>query len=283
MTGFIMTGEKTDEVPHLLHQPTAARARHGFFGCAGGVSSGVYDSLNCGFGSDDDPALVAQNRDRAASALGLRADRLAAVWQVHSADAVIATGGAPSNRAQLTRADGLVTTERGLGLAILTADCLPLLMVDRDGAVIGACHAGWRGAADGIVTSTLALMRDKGAGEITALIGPTIRQPSYQVGGDMREACLASVAPGLRDAAASCFIDDEDGRFRFDLPALVGHQLAGAGVIDIADCGEDTYPAPDHIAGSSGADSFRFFSHRRATHAAEADCGRQISIIALAE
>ena len=113
MTGFILTGE----VPHLVHQPTAGRARHGFFGCAAGVSSGVYDSLNCGFGSDDDPALVAQNRDRAASALGLRADRLAAVWQVHSADAVIATGGAPSNRAQLTRADGLVTTERGLGLA----------------------------------------------------------------------------------------------------------------------------------------------------------------------
>ena len=116
MTGFIMTGEKTGKVPHLLHQPTAARAIHGFFGCAGGVSSGMYDSLNCGFGSDDDPALVAQNRDRAASALGLRADRLAAVWQVHSADAVIATGGAPSDRAQLTRADGLVTTERGLGL-----------------------------------------------------------------------------------------------------------------------------------------------------------------------
>ena len=149
--------------------------------------------------------------------------------------------------------------------------------------MIGACHAGWRGAADGIVTSTLALMRDKGAGEITALIGPTIRQPSYQVGADMREACLASVAPGLRDAAASCFIDDEDGRFRFDLPALVHHQLAGAGVTDIADCGEDTYRPPDQIAGSSDADSFRFFSHRRATHAAEADSGRQISIIALAE
>ena len=99
----------------------------------------------------------------------------------------------------------------------------------------------------------------------------------------MREACLASVPPGLRDAAASCFIDDEDGRFRFDLPALVRRQLAGAGVTDIADCGEDTYRAPDHIAGSSDVDSFRFFSHRRATHAAEADCGRQISVIALAE
>ena len=125
MTGFIMTAGKTGEVPHLLHQPTAALARHGFFGCAGGVSSGVYYSLNCGFGSNDDPALVAQNRDRAASALGLPADRLAAVWQVHSANAVIAKGGAPSDRTQLTRADGLVTTERGLGLAILTVDCLP--------------------------------------------------------------------------------------------------------------------------------------------------------------
>ncbi len=283
MTGFIITGKETGEVPHLLHQPTASRARHGFFGCAGGVSSGVYNSLNCGFGSDDEPALVTRNRNRAASALGLRANRLAAVRQVHSAKAVIVTGGAPSDGMQLTRADGLVTTERGLGLAILTADCLPLLMVDHDAGVIGACHAGWRGTADGIVTSTLALMRDKGAGEITALIGPTIRQPSYQVGADMREACLASVAPGLREAAASCFINDEDGRFRFDLPALVCHQLAVAGVTDIADCGEDTYPAPDHISGSSDADSFRFFSHRRATHAEEADCGRQISVIALVE
>ena len=283
MTGFILTGEKTGEVPHLAHQPTAGRAPHGFFGCAGGVSSGVYDSLNCGFGSDDDPALVAQNRDRAAGAMGLRADRLAAVWQVHSADAVIATSGAPSDRTKLARADGLVTTERGLGLAILTADCLPLLMVDRDAVVIGACHAGWRGAAGGIVTATLSLMREMGAGEITALIGPTIRQPSYQVGADMREACLASVAPGIRDAAASCFIDDEDGRFRFDLPGLVQHQLAEAGVTDIADCGRDTYLSPDHISGSTGADSFRFFSHRRATHAADVDCGRQISIIALAE
>ena len=279
MTGFIVTGE----VPHLAHQPTAARAPHGFFGCAGGVSSGVYDSLNCGFGSDDDPALVAQNRDRAAGATGLRADRLAAVWQVHSADAVIATSGAPSDRTKLARADGLVTTERGLGLAILTADCLPLLMVDRDAVVIGACHAGWRGGAGGIVTATLSLMREMGAGEITALIGPTIRQPSYQVGADMREACLASVAPGIREAAASCFIDDEDGRFRFDLPGLVQHQLAEAGVTDIADCGRDTYLLPDHISGPTGADSFRFFSHRRATHAADADCGRQISVIALAK
>lgn len=279
MTGFIVTGE----VPHLVHQATAERVRHGFFGCAGGVSSGVYDSLNCGFGSDDAAALVTQNRNRAAGAMGLHPDRLAAVWQVHSADAVIATGGAPSDRTQLARADGLVTTERGLGLAILTADCLPLLMVDRDAVVIGACHAGWRGAADGIVTSTVALMRDRGAGNITALIGPTIRQPSYQVGADMREACLTAVAPGIRDAAASCFIDDEGGRFRFDLPALVRHQLVEAGVTDIADCGRDTYPAPDHIPGSSDADSFRFFSHRRATHAADADCGRQISIIALGE
>ena len=283
MTGFIMAGEKTGEVPHLVHQPTARRARHGFFGCAGGVSSGVYDSLNCGFGSDDDTALVTQNRDRAAGAMGLRPDRLAAVWQVHSADAVIATGGAPSDRTQLARADGLVTTERGLGLAILTADCLPLLMVDRDAVVIGACHAGWRGAADGIVTSTVTLMRDRGARDITALIGPTIRQPSYQVGADMREACLAAVETGIRDAAASCFIDDENGRFRFDLPALARHQLVEAGVTDIADCGQDTYPVPDHDSGSNDADSFRFFSHRRATHAADADCGRQIAVIALAD
>lgn len=276
MTGFAIAGGDT---PYLHHAGTSSRVRHGFFGAAGGVSSGVYASLNCGYGSDDDTALVANNRGRVADAMGLRTDRLAAVFQVHSADAVIATDGAPSNRDLMTRADGIVTTQPGLGLSILTADCLPLLMVDDAARVIGACHAGWRGAAIGIVSATLSLMRKQGAGPVTALIGPTIRQPSYQVGADMRDQCLAAVDPALRDAAASCFQPDEDDRFRFDLPALVRHQLAAAEVAEIIDCGQDTYPAtPD----GGTPDSPGFFSHRRATHAKDPDCGRQISVIALA-
>ena len=275
MTGFVMAD---GDVPYLHHAATSARAPHGFFGAAGGVSTGVYASLNCGFGSDDDAELVATNRDRVATAMGLGKERLAAVYQVHGADAVMATDGAPSDRSLMIRADGIVTTRPGLGLSILTADCLPLLMVDEAACVIGACHAGWRGAVSGIVGTTLALMRDKGAGPVTAMIGPTIRQPSYQVGAEMREACLAGVDPGIREAAASCFLPEEGGRFRFDLPGLVHHQLADAEVADIIDCGRNTYPA---LSDDGAPDSLGFFSHRRATHAAEPDCGRQISVIAL--
>lgn len=276
MTDFAMAGE---DAPYLHHVATSARAPHGFFGAAGGVSSGVYASLNCGFGSDDETGLVATNRGRVARAMGLDPSRLAAVYQIHGADAVIATDGAPSDRGLMTRADGIVTTQRGLGLSILTADCLPLLMVDETAGVIGACHAGWRGAVSGIVGATLALMRDQGAGPVSALIGPTIRQPSYQVGAEMRESCLAQIDPALREAAASCFLPEDGRRFRFDLPGLVRHQLAYAEAAEIIDCGTDTYPAlPD--GGTS--DSPGFFSHRRATHASEPDCGRQISVIARA-
>ena len=264
--------------PYLHHAPTTPRARHGFFGTSGGVSTGVYTSLNCGFGSGDDPALVTGNRGRVAASLGLPEDRLAAVYQIHSADVVTVSDGAPEDRDQLVRADGLVTTVRGLGLTILTADCLPLLLVDSKGTVIGACHAGWRGAASGIVETTLRAMREAGAGAITALIGPTIRQPSYQVGAEMRDEVMARVAPAIRDGAARCFMPDGTERFRFDLAGLVRHQLHAASVELVHDCGVDTYA--DTIG--DGADSHGFFSHRRATHAGDADCGRQIAVISLA-
>lgn len=277
MTGFALVA---GDVPYLHHTATADRARHGFFGTAGGVSSGVYESLNCGFGSHDDTALVTANRDRAASAMGLKNSRLAATYQVHGADTVVISDGAPTDRNLMNRADGMVTTQPGLGLSILTADCLPLLMVDDTARVIGACHAGWRGAVAGIVPATLNLMRENGAGPITALMGPAIRQPSYQVGAEMREACLATVVPELREAAASCFLAEDHGRFRFDLPALVWHQLTFGGAAEIHDCLMDTYPADTD---NRQADSPGFFSHRRATHAEDPDCGRQISIIALAD
>ncbi len=274
MTGFQIAGTAP---PYLHHAPTSCRARHGFFGNAGGVSSGLYASLNCGYGSDDDPALVARNRGRVAAAMGLAADRLAAVYQVHGTDVVTTQAGAPEDRDKLVRADGLVTTSRGLGLTILTADCLPLLLVDADAGVIGACHAGWRGAAAGIVTTTLATMRSAGAGPITALIGPTIRQPNYQVGMEMRDEVLAQTAPPIRDAARTCFIADTPGKLRFDLAGLVALYLGQAGVEAVHDCGVDTY-ASGEVA---GADSLDFFSHRRATHAANPDCGRQIAVISL--
>ena len=293
MTGFTYSD---GSVPYLHHADITPRARHGFFGAAGGVSSGVYASLNCGFGSRDDGALVARNRDLVRGEMGLAPGRMAAVYQVHGREAVMAEDlcdemGVPMDRDSLPRADGMVTTTPGLGLAILTADCLPLLLVDGDGQVAGACHAGWRGAAAGIVSTTVALMRDRGAGRITAMIGPTIQQPSYQVGADMRAELLDSVSPAIRDLAAQCFHADGDRHYRFDLPGLVRHQLAANAVTEVLDCRIDTYTSMrkgESLARSSDAgpdsdpDSVAYFSHRRATHAGKTDCGRQIAVIALA-
>lgn len=259
------------------------RIRYGFFSAEGGVSQGIYDSLNCGFGSNDKTASVAQNRDICAKAMGLATDRLAAVFQTHSADAIMVTKGTQSERERMVRADGMVTTTPELGLAILTADCLPLLLGDAGAGVIGACHAGWRGAAQGIVQATLAQMYAAGAKNITALIGPTIRQASYQIGSEMRAEIIEKQQEGQHasgvslDSVAACFIVDpeQSDRYLFDLPAFVRLQLSATCVRQIADCGEDTY-APTWI------ESPRFFSHRRATHEAVPDSGRQISIISLA-
>lgn len=309
-TGFHIAQDKT---PYLFHPATSALARHGFFSAEGGLSTGVYASLNCGFGSADSTDKIAANRGIAAAALQLDQDQMAAVYQIHSADCITVDGPTANqtlaDRDQMIRADGLVTTSGNLGLTILTADCLPLLLADEEGKVIGACHAGWRGAAGGIVANTTDAMRRAGATNITALIGPTIRQPSYQVGSAMRDEVLAMVATSFRDLAAACFapddgtyapslgapiISNEDGpRFRFDLAGLVQYQLAACGVMTVHDCGVDTYydqgisgeangrlSDPDSKDKDDFADSLPFFSHRRATHTKMADCGRQISIIA---
>jgi YfiH family protein len=274
MKGWRIGGET---VPYLYHEATSAQAPHGFFGAAGGVSTGLYNSLNCGYGSADDPTCVTQNRSRVATAMGLTPDRMAAVFQVHGPDVVIASEGAGDDRDRMARADGLVTTCPGLGLSILTADCLPLLLVDNDSAVIGACHAGWRGAAAGIVTRTVSTMRTAGAGTITALIGPTIRQTSYQIGVEMRDEVLARIEPALRDRVVTCFGASSKGKLTFDLAGLVRAQLDHAGIDAIHDCGIDTYTSKPGIS----SDSPGFFSHRRATHAVEPDCGRQIAVISL--
>ena len=262
----------------LNHAATSAIAPHAFFSAAGGHSSGIYESLNCGFGSDDDHALVNRNRAAAAGALALAPEQLAAVYQVHGAVCLHTDAPAPSDRNAMPRADGMVTTRHDLALTILTADCLPLLLTDTAGAVIGACHAGWRGAVSGIVAATVNAMRDAHAGDIIAMIGPTIQQPSYQVGAEMREEALALMPAALQDQAAGCFTADGANHFRFDLPALVRHQLRACDVRAIHDCSIDTYGDADHLGGPD-ADSLPFFSHRRATHDHQPDSGRQISVI----
>lgn len=269
--------EIADGAPRFLrHAETAALAPHGFFSAEGGISTGIYASLNCGYGSADDPALVSQNRSAAAVALATGPEQLVAVYQVHGTTCITADAAAPvaAPRDQMIRADGIITTQPGLALSILTADCLPLLLTDADATVVGACHAGWRGAVAGIIASTVTAMQDAGAGDITAMIGPTIRQPSYQVGQDMRDEALSLSSPSLRDQTASCFVADGPDHFRFDLAGLVRHHLTALGVAAIHDCGVDTYTAQH-----SSPDSLPFFSHRVATHRHQGDSGRQISVI----
>ncbi len=255
------------------------KIRYGFFSAEGGVSHGIYKSLNCGLGSGDETASVERNRELCAEALGLATDRLAAVFQTHSADAITVLDGESAIREKIVHADGMATKIPELGLTILTADCLPLLLGDAESGVIGACHAGWRGAATGIVQATLSEMQAAGAKHITALIGPTIQQPSYQVGNEMRAKVIESQRMiGISaDKVANCFIVDPkmNNRYLFDLPGFVTLQLDLAGVSHIANCGEDTFTP-------SSAESPQFFSNRRAIHAAASGFGRQISIISLA-
>ena len=268
---------------------------HGFFSAQGGVSSGLYESLNCGFGSDDDLALIALNQTRAAASLDIAPEDLMAVFQVHGTDCVTATPQFPprptdpnhplmsQHRDALIRADGIVTSTPGLALGILTADCLPVLFADEAAGIIGACHAGWRGACGGITSTTIASMRALGATAITALIGPTIAKASYQVDVKMRAIVFEMTGDALPDDSTdACFTADDIGpdnpdgdKFHFDLPAYVHarlHAFGGDDIVAIHDCALDTYETNE---------SPQFFSHRRATHAGDSDSGRQISIIAL--
>lgn len=254
--------------PYLIHdafQPE--RIRYGFFTRQGGVSQGLYDSLNGGFGSSDDNAKIAQNRGLAAAALGFTSDQICGLYQTHSARAHHVTK--PDNKpdSKPVEADALVTKTAGLALLILTADCVPVVFADERNGVIGAAHAGWRGATSGILAETVAAMRGLGAEReyITAIIGPAIQQQSYQVSADLRDAALA-----YDDEAAACFtIDDEPGKYRFDLTGFVGRSLAQEDIAYHA-IQRDTYSEEDH-----------FFSHRRATHKGEPDTGRLMTIIGI--
>ncbi|RYY44076.1 MAG: peptidoglycan editing factor PgeF [Sphingomonadales bacterium] len=239
-----------------------AGVAHGFLGRRGGVSTGVHAGLNVGIGSRDDAESVAENRRRAATAV-LPGAQLVTVYQVHSAKAVIAT--APFD--ERPHADALVTDRPGLALGILTADCAPVLFADREACVVGAAHAGWKGALGGVTDSTIAAMETLGARRerIAAAVGPCIARTSYEVDdGFLRR--FAEADP----ANERFFIDGRAGHHQFDLEAYVAHRLAAAGIRTVEMLGEDTYAQPE-----------RFYSFRRATHAQESDYGRQISIIGI--
>jgi YfiH family protein len=239
--------------------------RHGFFTRRGGVSTGIYGSLNCGPGSGDNAENVRQNRTLVAETMGVSPDRLLTLHQVHSPTAVVA--GEPW-RGTPPEADAIVTSTPGVAVGILTADCAPVLFCDPEARVIAAAHAGWRGALSGIVDATIAAMQGLGAnrGNIVAVIGPAISQKAYEVGADYVERFLAE-AP---ENDAFFITDESSGEPHFDLPGFVWDRLSRAGVGTIADLGFCTY-----------CDETRLFSYRRSQHHGERDYGRQISAIVL--
>ena len=248
----------------VLRSPGVA---HGFFTRRGGVSQGVYASLNGGVGSRDDPAAVAENRARMARALGIEASHLLVPYQVHSPDALaVAAPWSPDAR---PRCDALVTATPGLGLGVTGADCGIVLFAAPSSGVIGAAHAGWRGALGGIIEATVAAMQALGArpGNIVAALGPTIAQESYEVGPELVATFLHAEPDAGRFFAPSA----NSGRSMFDLHGFIGMRIARSGVARFEDLGLDTY-----------RDEERFFSYRRATHRKEADYGRLVAAIALA-
>jgi len=237
---------------------------HGFLGRRGGVSTGVVAGLNVGLGSADDPDAIAENRRRAAEAV-LPGAALVTLYQVHSADAVTVLE--PFEERLRPHADALVTNRPGLALGVLTADCAPVLLADREAGVVGAAHAGWKGAIGGVTDSAIAAMEALGAerSRNVAAVGPCNARASYQV-----EARFFQRFAEADPENERFFADGRPAHFQFDLEAYVAHRLAAAGLRTIEMLGEDTYSQPD-----------RFYSFRRATHRGEADYGRQVAIIGL--
>ena len=238
---------------------------HAFFTRAGGVSTGLYRGLNAGIGSHDAPEDVHENRRRAVHFLGLDGAQLATPWQTHSPDAVVATEPFGGER---PKADAVVTAVRGLAVGVVTADCGPILFADAQAGVVAAAHAGWRGAVAGVLEATLDAMEALGArrARIAAVVGPCIRQPSYEVGADLREAVLAHAAADERFFTAA----SRPGHWQFDLAGYCAARLAAAGTGHVAVVQADTLAEPD-----------RFFSHRRRTLGGEGPIGHQLSAIAL--
>jgi YfiH family protein len=241
---------------------------HGFFTRTGGVSEGIYASLNGGIGSHDAPVRVAENRARMAAALAVRPERLLTAYQIHSADVVTADG--PWTPETRPRADAIVTRTRGLAIGATTADCGPVLFADAQAGVIGAAHAGWRGALHGVLEATIDALESCGAdrGRLVVALGPMIRQPNYEVGAEfVARFEAADAGNGLFFAASA-----RAGHALFDLPGYIAARLRGCGIAHIEDVGRCTY-----------ADPQEFFSYRASTHRGEPDYGRHVNAIALAE
>jgi YfiH family protein len=238
--------------------------RHAFFSREGGVSGGIYASLNGGLGSRDDAADVAENRRRMAEQIGVGPEQLLSAHQVHSPDVVVATGPWPGDK---PRADALVTRTEGIAIGVTAADCGPILLVDPRARVIGAAHAGWKGALTGVLESTVDAMERLGAerGGIVAAIGPLIRQPSYEVGPEFVERFLDA------DAENGMFFlpGERERHAMFDLAGFIRMRLENAGVLMIDDVGIDTYSDE------------RFYSYRRSVHRKEPDYGRHVHAIVL--
>ena len=252
-------------MPALLEIITADAlpVQHGFFTRKGGASSGIFAGLNCGVGSSDQTEVVAINRARVAEAMAVQLDHLVGVHQVHSPDVVTVTGPLPVR----PQADSMVTATPGIALSILTADCQPVLFCDPKAGVIGAAHAGWRGAFRGVLEATVAAMTNLGAtpAGISAVIGPSISQSAYEVGPEFYQTFADEDPENSR-----FFANGKGDRLLFDLPAYGLHRLRAAGVGHAEWTRHCTYSDPD-----------RFFSFRRTTHLGEADYGRLISVIRL--
>lgn len=238
--------------------------QHGFFTREGGVSQGIYGSLNAGYGSNDDAEKVAENRQRIAVKLGITSEHLLTVHQWHSADTIVVDQ--PWDVRQPPEADAIVTDKPGTAAAVLTADCAPVLFSSSDGKIVGAAHAGWKGAIGGVLASTVDRMKRHGATEIHAAIGPTISQSSYEVGPEYHAQFLG------RDAASERFFiaSDKPSHFMFDLPGFVRSHLDRLDLASVEDTALCTY-----------ADERRFFSYRRTCHLGEPDYGRQLSAICI--
>lgn len=248
----------------VLHAAALDGLPHGFLGRRGGVSEGVVAGLNVGLGSQDDRAAIAENRRRAVEAV-LPGAKLVTLHQVHSPDTIIVTAPYPDDARP--HADALATATPGLLLGILTADCAPVLLADREAGVVGAAHAGWKGALGGVTDSVVAAMEKLGAHRerIAAAVGPCIARASYEVDeGFFRRFCEAD------PENERFFLDGRAGHHQFDLEAYVGARLAAAGIGRVELLGEDTYANPE-----------AYFSFRRGTHRGEADYGRQIALIGL--
>jgi YfiH family protein len=252
--------------PEFLTDPLLDPAPHGFFTRRGGVSRGAFAALNCSLSGQDDPEAVAENRARAARALGHAPAALSGLFQVHGT--AVVTVEAPIPPDARPEADALVTNRPGLLLGIVTADCAPVLLLDAEAGVAGAAHAGWRGALAGVLEATVAAMEALGArrAAIRAAIGPCIGQAAYEVGPDLRDAVLA------RDAADARFFAEgrREGRFQFDLSGYCAARLAAAGLGAVSDASACTL-----------SDDARFFSHRRRTLSGGGPIGHQLSAIAL--